>query len=215
MALTQVRKPWPTEYGPTRFRRGMYTYAYRASLHPALGLFDAPDGATSCTRRVRSNSPLQALTLLNDTAQVEFSIAFAERVQREGGTSDRDRLQYAFRTAVGRPARPQELDRIAAFLNDQRDEFRTNPGAARALLRNERAAREAEAVSSVRPEGAQSPIGRAESMAMFEKAGAVKDAAAKELDRWDHLSPTGAAELAAWSAVTRVLLNMDDFVTRN
>src|SRR5262249_40579204 len=83
MALTQVRKPWPTEYGPARFRRGMYTYAYRASLHPALGLFDAPDGATSCTRRVRSNSPLQALTLLNDTAQVEFSIAFADRVQHQ------------------------------------------------------------------------------------------------------------------------------------
>jgi hypothetical protein len=84
---TQVRKPWPTSFGPDRYRRGLYTFAYRSLPFAPLGVFDAPDGAFSCTRRVRSNSPLQALTLLNDTAYVEFARALADRLLHEARTA--------------------------------------------------------------------------------------------------------------------------------
>ena len=84
MQGTQVQKAWPTAFGPDRYRRGLYTFRFRSPLHPGLGLFDAPDGASACTRRVRSDSPLQALTLLNDTAFVEAARALAERILHEG-----------------------------------------------------------------------------------------------------------------------------------
>src|SRR5207248_10579123 len=102
MAVTQVKRPWPTATGPDRYRRGMYTFFYRSIPHPGLALFDAPDATSSCTRRARSNSPLQALTMLNDASYVEFSRAFAKRILKEAGTSDQARLNHAFQLALGR-----------------------------------------------------------------------------------------------------------------
>ena len=64
--LGQIQREWVASEGPDRYRRGMYTYFWRSSPHPGLMVFDAPDSTTSCTRRNRSNTPLQALTLLND-----------------------------------------------------------------------------------------------------------------------------------------------------
>ena len=66
--LGQIQREWVASEGPDRYRRGMYTYFWRSSPHPGLMVFDAPDSTTSCTRRNRSNTPLQALTLLNDKA---------------------------------------------------------------------------------------------------------------------------------------------------
>jgi hypothetical protein len=215
MALTQVRKPWPTDYGPNRFRRGMYTFTYRASLHPALSLFDAPDGSTTCTRRIRSNSPLQALVLLNDTAYVEFAVGLAEKALAGPAKSDAERLSTAFMRAVGRKPRPAEAKRMLEFLASQRHLYRTDSSAARQLLRNERGALEAEQVSAVEPVGAQSAVGRADSLAMAARAEEVKQAALKATKKYDALSDAEAVELAAWTAVSRVLLNIDDFVTRN
>ena len=94
-AVGQVKRDWPTSSGPDRFRRGLYTFVYRASPPPALAAFDAPDGYQSCTRRHRSNTPLQALVLLNDPAFVELADALAGIVRREGSAA-------AFRRCTGR-----------------------------------------------------------------------------------------------------------------
>jgi hypothetical protein len=215
MALTQVRKPWPTDYGPNRYRRGLYTFTYRASLHPSLSLFDAPDGSTTCTRRVRSNSPLQALVLLNDTAYVEFAVGLAEKTLAAPAKSDAERISTAFARAVGRTPRPAEAKRMLEFLASQRHLYQSDSSLARRLLRNERAAQEAEQVSAVEPVGAQSAVGRADSLAMAARKDAVKQAALKATQAHDALSDAEAIELAAWTGVARVLLNIDDFVTRN
>ncbi|HSG70333.1 MAG TPA: DUF1553 domain-containing protein, partial [Planctomycetaceae bacterium] len=73
--LTQVKKKWDTETGEDRYRRGIYTYLWRSSPYPFLPTFDAPSPTMACTRRVRSNTPLQALTLANDLAFVEMARA--------------------------------------------------------------------------------------------------------------------------------------------
>jgi len=134
MAVTQVKRPWPTATGPERYRRGMYTFFYRSIPHPGLALFDAPDATTACTRRTNSNSPLQALTLLNDEAYVEFAQALARRILKEAGPEDRERVDYAFLLSLGRkPAQP-ERDRLARFLALQRDEYRSDPTSASRLV---------------------------------------------------------------------------------
>src|SRR5207237_3475231 len=102
LAVTQVKREWPTSTGPDRYRRGLYTFFYRSVPHPGLALFDAPDATATCTRRVRSDSPLQALTLLNDEAYIEFSRALAKRVVKEAPAKDSERLDYAFLLALGR-----------------------------------------------------------------------------------------------------------------
>src|SRR5262249_25403932 len=78
--FTQIDKGWKASTGSDRYRRGMYTYFWRSAPHPALVTFDAPDSTTTCTRRNRSNTPLQALTLLNDSGFVEYAQGLAERI---------------------------------------------------------------------------------------------------------------------------------------
>jgi hypothetical protein len=168
MSGTQVKRPWPTETGPNRYRRGVYTFFFRASPAPNLALFDAPDGTSSCTRRIRSNSPLQALTLLNDEAFVEFAQGLAKRTLKEAPASDRDRLNYAYVLATGRRGGDKELARLTQFLGAQRQVYQSNPSAAVQLI-------------------------------------AKSDQSS---------NPQQAAELAAWTAVSRVLFNLDDFLTR-
>ena len=134
MSGTQVKRPWPTETGPNRYRRGIYTFFFRASPAPSLSLFDAPDGTASCTRRIRSNSPLQALTLLNDEAFMEFAEGLAKRTLREGGSTDQSRLNYAFVLALGRKPLDQESTRMASFLTQQRKVYAADPNAMKQLL---------------------------------------------------------------------------------
>jgi hypothetical protein len=134
MSGTQVKRPWPTETGPNRYRRGIYTFFFRASPAPSLSLFDAPDGTAACTRRIRSNSPLQALTLLNDEAFMEFAEGLAKRTVREGGSTDQSRLNYAFVLALGRKPLDQESTRMASFLTQQRKVYEADPNAMKQLL---------------------------------------------------------------------------------
>ena len=177
MSGTQVKRPWPVETGPNRYRRGLYTFFYRASPAPGLALFDAPDSVATCTRRIRSNSPLQALTLLNDEAFLEFARALARRtLEHAPGTSDPDRLRFAFLLATGRQPGPKELQRLGAFLASQRQLYSGDAGSAVQL-----AAGDSDAPGS----GAGAAVG-----------------------------PRQAVELAAWTAVGRVLFNLDDFMTR-
>jgi hypothetical protein len=116
MTLGQVKRNWVPSEGDDRFRRGLYTHWWRATPHPALAVFDAADGFSACTRRLRSNTPLQALTLLNDRQFFELAGALAERMQREGGTDDRARIAYGFKLCVARPPTADESQRLLALL---------------------------------------------------------------------------------------------------
>ena len=120
MSLGQLKREWAVSAGPDRFRRGLYTYFWRATPHPALVVFDAPDATRACTRRMRSNTPLQALTLLNDPAYFEFAKALAARVLREGPADDEGRLTFAFRLVVARPPGESEKRRLQALLDEAR-----------------------------------------------------------------------------------------------
>ena len=87
-------------------------------------VFDAPDSTTSCTRRNRSNTPLQALTLLNDRGYYEFAQGLAQRILREPATSESERLVLAFRLCLARSPQPEEASRIKTLLLQQMESFR-------------------------------------------------------------------------------------------
>jgi hypothetical protein len=132
--VTQVRREWKTSTGEDRYRRGMYTFFQRSAPHPSLVVFDAPDASVSCTRRIRSNTPLQALTQLNDQATTEFAAALAERMVRSG-SGDEERLAAGYEIALGRLPRVEEAARLMRFVNAQRDaKVDPWPAVARALI---------------------------------------------------------------------------------
>jgi uncharacterized protein DUF1553 len=128
MTLGQSKHAWKPQVGEDRYRRGIYTQFYRATPHPALNVFDAPDGFSACTRRIRSNTPLQALTLLNDAQFYELAQALAARVLREAGTSDADRLDHVFRLCVARRPAPDEAKRLGQLLAAERRHFDGDEG---------------------------------------------------------------------------------------
>jgi hypothetical protein len=97
----------------------MYTFWKRALPFPAMLAFDAPTADASCTRRVRSNTPLQALTTLNERTYVEAAQAMGLRVYREGGRDDRSRATYAFRLGTGREPTARELKALLEFYEEQ------------------------------------------------------------------------------------------------
>jgi len=121
MTLGQVQRSWEASEGANRYRRGVYTHFWRATPHPALMVFDAPDGFSSCSRRLRSNTPLQALTLLNDAQFHELARALARRVAREAPVDTGDRLAYAFRLCVARTPLPEETARLRDLLESETD----------------------------------------------------------------------------------------------
>jgi mono/diheme cytochrome c family protein len=126
-AFTQSNHPWPESKGPDRYRRGMYTFIWRQSQHPLLTTFDGPDAQAACTRRNRSNTPLQALHLANDPTFVEIARALAERVSREGPADDAGRVEYAFRLCFSRAPNSGERGRVLQYLGQQRQ---ADPGQA-------------------------------------------------------------------------------------
>ena len=129
MNLGQSSRPWTASAGPDRYRRGLYTHYWRATPHPAVAVFDAADSFSACTRRLRSNTPLQALTLLNDQQFFEMAGALAQRVLRDGGPDDSARLDHAFRLCVARPPAAQERTRLLALLADLRTLNAKDPAA--------------------------------------------------------------------------------------
>jgi len=164
--VTQVSKQWPESQGDDRYRRAMYTYFWRSSPYPMLPTFDAPDANGTCTRRSRSNTPLQALTLANDASFVELARAFSDRILREASEYDEARLTYAFESALARSPSPREREILLAYVAAQHAYFTSDGEAAKSIA------------SSKRPE------------------------------------PIGAATSAAWTALARVLMNVDEFITR-
>ena len=171
MNLGQHRRNWTVSTGEDRYRRAVYTYRWRATPHPALKVFDAPDAFASCTRRIRSNTPLQALTLLNDPAFFEIAQGLAERILKEGGKTDETRIATGVRLCLAREPDAQELSILKSFLTRQRKLY---------------AGMDAVALSAVihRAHGAQ-----------------IAD-------------ETQRSEKAAWVMLARVLLNLDETITR-
>jgi len=168
--LNFPKRDWVADKGENQYRRGLYTYWQRTFLHPSLLAFDASTREECVVQRPRSNTPLQALVLLNDPTYVEAARTFATRMIREGGSDRQARLERGFRLALARPPRPREVSVLLALLATHHDQYRRDPAAARALL----------------GEGdAPSP---------------------RDLD---------PAELAAWTDVARVLLNLQETITRS
>ncbi len=166
MTLGQGKQHWLASENGDRYRRGLYTFFWRATPHPALMVFDSPDGMTACTRRPRSNTPLQALTLLNDQAFVEFAQALATRVLQTKPKANPDLMDTAFRLCLARKPAPEERQRLLELLSKESAAFAKSPQEAAALLPEKRPA---------------------------------------------SLDPK---ELAAWTTVSRVLLNLDETITR-
>ncbi|MDB5351728.1 MAG: Protein of unknown function (DUF1553)/Protein of unknown function (DUF1549)/Planctomycete [Planctomycetota bacterium] len=115
--------PWKAETGTDRYRRSVYIWRRRSTPFPMLTTFDAPDASTSCVRRSRSNTPLQALVTLNETTSMEAARAMARRVLIHGGTTDLDRLAYGFRLCTGRVPTGAETDVLRDLLEKQRRRF--------------------------------------------------------------------------------------------
>ena len=113
-------KVWIEEKGADRFRRSLYVFRFRSVPYPVLMNFDAPNGDFSCVRRVRSNTPLQALTTLNETQFMEAAQGLAAKTLRDGGTTDDDRLRFAFRRVLSRPPTPSEHAELKGLLDRQR-----------------------------------------------------------------------------------------------
>jgi mono/diheme cytochrome c family protein len=157
---------WVESTGPDRYRRGLYTWFQRTSPYPMLLTFDGPDSNLACVRREKSNTPLQALTLLNDTVFVECAQALGKRLLTEASDSPAERVRYAFRVCVSREPTGEELSRLVRLYGELYDRAKARPESAAKL------------------------------------AGAAKSASADP------------AEAAAWVALARALLNLDEFVTR-
>jgi hypothetical protein len=187
---------WQESTGPDRHRRGMYTFFKRTIPHPTLMTFDCPDANLTCVLRSVSNTPLQALTVLNETAFVEAARALALRLLASPAPDavdiDRARLARAIELCLCRPARDAELDRLAGLLAEARSHYVADPAAAAALVGD----------AATPQAGAAAPAGSPATSADTPAAAAPATRTA------------GTAETAAWMATVRVLLNLDEFITR-
>ena len=118
-AFTQNKKKWNTTTGPDRYRRGMYIVFFRSAPYPLFGTFDVPDFQTTCTRRARSNTPLQALNISNDPAFMEFAQGLALRtIQTIPGEADKtldERIRLAFKLALSRTPTDREFQTLKNY----------------------------------------------------------------------------------------------------
>ena len=128
------REKWRAATGDDRYRRGLYTFLRRTSPYPAMMAFDATSREYCTVRRVRTNTPLQSLTLLNDEAMLEMARGLADRVLVEGGGSIRQQLIHAFRLCLTRRPTEAELERLMAFYQQQEAHYRAHPEMAARLL---------------------------------------------------------------------------------
>ncbi len=115
---------WKPAEDATRYSRALYVFRKRSMPDPALMTFDAPTGDTSCTRRPRSNSPLAALTAMNEPIFVEAAQALALRVLRDGGADDPARVEHAFRLCTSRRPTDAERTSILDLLHSRRDRLK-------------------------------------------------------------------------------------------
>ena len=130
-AFTQNSKPWVTSKGAERYRRALYTQFYRSAQHPLTSTFDAPNFSTTCTRRLRSNTPLQALMLANDETFYEMAQATARQLWKDeaqlGEQADANRIRLAFQRFYSRSATQKELEKSLRFLETCRHQVKAEP----------------------------------------------------------------------------------------
>jgi hypothetical protein len=112
----------------------MYTFWKRTVPPASLATFDAPDREKCTARRARTNTPLQALALLNDPTYIEAARALAERVLIESGDDSGERLDNAYRLTMARHPTPNERDVLLTLLDQQLKAFEADPNAAKELL---------------------------------------------------------------------------------
>jgi len=113
--------------GEDRYRRGIYTFMRRSAPYPTMINFDGPSREQCTVRRTHTNTPLLALNLLNDEAFWEAARAMAGRLAKEGGPDARSRIDYGYRVATGRHAKPGELDYLAKYEAEQQEHFNAHP----------------------------------------------------------------------------------------
>jgi hypothetical protein len=128
---------WDMSQGEDRYRRGIYTFMRRTAPYPSLVNFDAPSREFCTVRRPRTNTPLQALTTLNDPVFFEAAQALARRVMNESGPEAAARASYGFRLCVSRAPTQEELDHVIAYYRQELYRYREDPGAARSVTRSE------------------------------------------------------------------------------
>jgi hypothetical protein len=156
---------WEESTGKDRYRRGLYIFFQRTAPYPLLANFDAPDSTTPACRRRRSDTPLQALNLLNDPVFLEAAQGLAERILQECPGGLQKRLSYAYRLTLARQPDASESERLLGYLEAQKSILHKDPKSAELLF----------------------PVG---------------------------MAATDRTEAAAWVALSRVLLNLDEFLTR-
>lgn len=161
-------KNWAYEKDAEKYRRAMYTFRFRSVPYPALQVFDAPSGEFSTVRRPRSNTPLQALTTLNEPLFVECAQALARRAITSGGQDDRDRMNFVYRCCISRKPSTDESEVLLDLLSRQRKRFEGDAASPQSIPR--------------------------------ENSATIED-----------VSPN---ELAAWTIVSRVVLNLDETITK-
>lgn len=128
---------WPVSTGPDLYRRGVYILLRRATPYPTLLTFDAPDSTAVCVRRERSNSPLQALTLLNDPVFFEAARTFGLQLAASNTQTVAERLREAFERCCGRQPKADELARLHRFWEERLAAYQADLTNADALLQSE------------------------------------------------------------------------------
>ncbi len=165
-------KPWKEERGENRYRRALYTFRFRSVPYPMLQTFDAPNGDVSCVRRAQSNTPLQALTTLNEPLFLEAARALALKTLKEAGATDAARIEFAFRRVLARKPTLLESSELLNLLHKQNDRFTSgalNPW-------------------NFTTDDPSKPFALPQGITM--------------------------SNFAAWTAVSRVLLNLDETITK-
>ncbi len=125
---------WISSPGEDRYRRGLYTFMRRTSPYPSMTTYDAPTGEVCTMRRIRTNTPLQALASLNDPVSMEAAQKLALRALAEAGRSEAARAERLFRLTLVRPPEKHELRRIVALHRQATSELRSGEASAATLL---------------------------------------------------------------------------------
>ena len=172
MAMAYGQIAWNVSEGEDRYRRALYTFWKRSVPYPALSLFDAPQAEQSCVRRVRSNTPLQALVTLNEPTFNQAARWLAWRALNSAGPAEADRAIWIFRQCLGRQPTAREVARLQSLWTTAREEYASQPRAAA-----EFAFADPRNPAPLPPE-------------------------------------TSIPDLAAWSVVSRAVLNLDEALTR-
>lgn len=167
--LNFPKRKYVHDKGESQYRRGLYTHWQRTFLHPSMMAFDAPSRQECTAERSTSNTPMQALTLLNDPTYVEAARVFAARIVREGGGTPIEKINWAYRLALSRLPQTKELEIMSQLYEKHKSEYTENPDVANTLA----AIGEAPTTQGIEP-----------------------------------------IELASWTSVARVILNLHETITR-